>query len=190
MALLGVALPNLHGNQVALDLYPLSSSKKKGRGMGSPQFEEFLLVKLPILDQRNLWEAFQRLLQITQAGCWDAGLRQELLDLTFSTITPPRNRFLYKAHFWPLSDLTSDLDPADFRELYGEEMDSEDPGFLLRLCFAVYRLFEQLMINLATYSKAVKTQFDGSRFLLDSGQPELTSYAIFVAQVSTATGSI
>jgi hypothetical protein len=184
MALLGVALPNLKGNQVAIDLYPEPRKKRKTITITSPQFEEFLIVRLPLLEQRFLWEAFQRVLRMSDATCWHMGLRQELLDLAYGDITPPRNRFLYRADFWPLSDLTSDAAPAHLQDLFGMELDIDDQGFLLRLSFSVYHLFEQLMSDLAVYSAVIKEQLEGSRFLSDSEVPELGCYRDFLSQVS------
>src|SRR6266487_1289870 len=149
MALLGVALPELKGRQVAIDIYPEPLRKKSLRSLGSSPFHEFIIVPLGPLDQRDLWETFQRVINICNATCWDIGLRQELLDLAHQKITPPRNRFLYRAHYWPLSDLTLDVQPSDLTGIIGTELETEDPGFLLRLSFAVYRLFEQLMGDLA-----------------------------------------
>jgi hypothetical protein len=185
MSLLGIALPNLAGNQVAIDLYPEPPKKKAHRSLGSPQFEEFLMVRLPKLDQRNLWEAFQRVLRMSDAQCWDIRLRRDLLNLDYEKVTPPRNHFLYKAHFWPLDDLTSDATPADLAGLFGTSLEADDRGFLLRLSFSVYRLFEQLMTDLAESSAVVKQQLDASRFLLSSELPELVCYREFLSQVRT-----
>lgn len=178
MALLGVAFPNLKSRQVALDLCPEPERKKRARGLGSPTFEEFLIVPLPNLDQRRVWEAFQRVLNMSEASCWDTSLRQEILNLDYEQITPPRNRFLYKAHYWPLEDLASDAPVAELEALWSRELDVDAQGFLLSLSFAVYRLFEQLMSDLAGYSGQIKEQFEGSR-CLDPALPELNPYRRF-----------
>ena len=102
MTLLGVALPKVNGNQIAIDLFP-ETTKKKRVQLAQPEFQEFIIVRLGLLEQRYLWEAFQRVLNMTQSKCWDASLRQNLLDLSFEKITPPRNHFLYKAQFWPIA---------------------------------------------------------------------------------------
>lgn len=187
MALLGVALPNLRGQQVAIDLYP-ELAKNKGGRLGSPQFEEFLIVRLKPLEQRYLWEAFQRVLRMCDAECWDIRLREELLDLSYEAITPPRNHFLYQAHFWPLNDLTSDAPLENLPDLLGAELDTGTQGFLLRLSFCVYRLIEELMTDLARYSAVIKEQVDGSRLLSASGVPELDCYRNFVSQISVQSG--
>ena len=183
MSLLGVALPNLRGRQVAIDIYPEPQRRRPSRSFGSPQFEEFLIVPLPPLDQRRLWEAFQRVLRMSNAQCWNASLRDELLALSFKEITPPRNHFLYQAHFWPLNDLVSDVASTNLTDLFGMELDAEDQDFLLRLSFSVYRLFEQLMADLAEHSAAIKEQLDAARFLSDSELPEIDSYKAFLSQI-------
>ena len=185
MALLGVALAGPNGRQIAIDLYPQPLKKKKARPFGSSHYQEFIIVPLPHLDQRDLWEAFQRVIQVSKAACWDVHLRQDLLDLAHDKITPPRNRFLYRANYWPLSDLTSDLSQSQLKSLFGMELDTDNPGFLLRLSFAVYRLFEELMKDLADYSGVIKQQLDASRCLADPEVPELGCYRDFLFQIST-----
>jgi len=121
---------------------------------------------------------------MTDAKCWDASPRQSLLDLSFEAITPPRNHFLYKAHYWPLYDLIRDGVVSDFDKLFGTELDVDEQGFLLRLCFSVYYLFDQLMRDLAGYSAVIRQQIDGSRVFASSGLAVVGSYASFVSQVS------
>ncbi len=195
MALLGVAVPRLKGAQTAIDLFikPESKTKQKAqqarREAGLPQFEEFRIVRLPSLEQRYLWEAFQRVLRMSVAPCLDAGLRQELLNLSYQSFSPPRNHFLYEAHFWPLGDLMSDAPVEEMGSLIGTELDTGDEGFLLRLSFCVYRLFEQLMSDLAEQSPVIKTQFDGSRSCVDSAQPEFERYRSFLSQIAPQAGA-
>lgn len=185
MTLLGVSLPKVNGNQIAIDLFP-EPTKKRRTQLAQPEFQEFIIVRLNLLEQRYLWEAFQRVLNMTQSKCWDATLRQNLLDLSFEKITRPRNHFLYKAQFWPLPDLITDAAASEFDAIFGTELDVDEQGFLLRLCFSVYYLFEQLMQDLAVYSAPIKEQLDGSRVLISSGLDVLGSYENFTAQVSAA----
>ena len=192
MSLLGVVLPNLDGKQVAIDLFPVPAELKPSkaaaaRAQVSPRFQEFLVIRLPQIEQREFWGAFQRVLRISTATCWDLGLRKELSSIAYRSITPPRNHFLYQAHFWPLGDLMSDASVEEMDRLIGTELDSDDEGFLLQLCFCVYRLFEQLMSDLGKYSAEIKAQLDGSRFLASSDIPEFGPYRMFLSQVSAGT---
>jgi hypothetical protein len=196
MALLGVAVTRVGGRQAAIDLFIRgeSNTKKKEqqarRRAGLPQFQEFLLVDLKSnLDQQDLWEAFQRVLKKSVIACIDQELRRELLDLSSGEITPPRNRFLYQAHFWPLSDLISDATLEQMDSLLGTYLDTAEEGFLLRLSFSVYRLFEQLMSDLSEHSPIIKTQFDGSRSWVDQTEPEFGRYRAFLAQNSLQAGA-
>lgn len=182
---------------IAIDLpviRPDSKTKQKAqqarRATGLPQFEEFRIVRLPSLEQRYLWEAFQRVLRMSVAQCLDKGIRQELLNLSYESISPPRNHFLYEAHFWPLGDLMSDASVEEMDSLIGTELDTGDEGFLLRLSFCVYRLFEQLMSDLAEQSPVIKIQFDGSRSWVDSAEPEFGRYRTFLSQSSSEAGAI
>jgi hypothetical protein len=184
MALLGVALPELKGRQVAVELFPEPLKKKKKSGLAPPS-REFMIIQLGKLEQRDLWEAFQRVIRMSNATCLEPDLRQGLLDVAHEKISPPRNRFLYRASYWPLGDLAVDVKPPDMTGLFGEELDTEDAGFLLRLSFSVYRLFEQLMSDLASYSGSVKEQLNASRFLTDSESPELSCYKDFLVRVSS-----
>jgi hypothetical protein len=178
MALLGVAFPNLRSRQVALDLCPEPGKKKSPRTLGSSRFEEFIVIPLPMLDQRRVWEGLQRVLRLADVQCWDDWLRQEILDLNYEAVTPPRNAFLYKVQYWPLEDLLVDA-PADrLKSLLVRELDVSDPGFLLHLSFSVFRLFEQLISDLAAYSGVIKQQLEASR-CLDTELPELDSYREF-----------
>lgn len=185
MALLGVAFPELGGRQVAIDLFP-EPLKKRKRGLMSLS-QEFLIFQPGKMEQRHIWEAFQRVIRMSNATCWEIGLRQSLLDVSYERIAQPRNRFLYRAAYWPLGDLASDMVPPDMTALLGDGLDPEETGFLLRLNFSVYRLFEQLMSDLASYSVSVKEQMDASRFLTSSELPELHCYRDFLLKVSPAT---
>lgn len=196
MSLLGVALPRFNGTQTAIDLFikPESRTKQKAqqtrRMRGLPQFEEFRIVRIPgLVGQTDLWEAFQRVLRMSVAECLDKGLREEMLNLSYENISPPRNDFLYVAHFWPLGDLMSDASVEEMDSLIGTELDAGDEGFLLRLSFCVYRLFEQLMSDLAEKSPVIKTQFDGSRSCVDSAQPEFGRYRSFLSQIASQAGA-
>jgi hypothetical protein len=121
---------------------------------------------------------------MTDATCWDIAVRDALLDVDFEDFSRPRNKYLYKASFWPpLGDLMSDALLADFNELFGTRLDAADEGFLLRLCFSVYRLFEQLMTDLASQSGVIKEQLDASRIFANSG-PAIECYTNFVAHSS------
>jgi hypothetical protein len=185
MAILGVAMPKVNGNQIAIDLFPELPKKRKPGLNAVPEFQEFVVVRLSMLEQRFLWEAFQRVLNMTQAKCWSLDIRRSLLELSFEAITPPRNRYLYQAHFWPLSDLIIDGAASEFDTLFGAELDPSQEGFLLRLCFSIYYLFEQLMCDLARDSVTIQLQVSGSRVLKNAGSPVLDSYGNFVSQIST-----
>jgi hypothetical protein len=144
MALLGIALPNLSGTQIAVDLFPVvSGGKGKRRILAQGQFQEFLILRLPkLIEQRYLWEAFQRTVRMTKATCWDGGLRQELLEVSYEDFSRPRNGFIYKVPFWPLDDLMEDADYSGMSSLLGTDLDVDDNrGFLLRLSFLIYTLF-------------------------------------------------
>ena len=192
MELLGVALPNLNGRQVAIDLFPEPEKPKRGKGQLpiSPVFHDFLVVRLPRLEQRLLWEGFQRVLRITTAECMDKGLVKELAAIPYDQFTPPRNHFLYQAHFWPLDDLLSDATLEGMNDLVGSELDIAQKGFLIRLSFSVYCLFEKLMNDLGEQSRVIKDQVRGSRFLADSEEPEIAYYRNFLTQIGTQARDI
>ena len=186
MTLLGVPTPLLGSGQIAIDLFPEPLKKKKSAARS--EFREFVVVRLSQLNQRYLWEAFQRILKMTDAECWDVVLRDALIDIDFEDFSRPRNKYLYRAAYWPpLSDLMEDTSLTDFNKLFGTNLDIADDGFLLRLCFSVYRLFEQLMTDLASQSGVIREQVDGSRIFANAGQPAIECYTNFVSQVSTGS---
>jgi hypothetical protein len=186
MTLLGVPTPLLGSVQIAIDLFPEPVKKKKSAAP-APSFQDFIIVRLGQLNQRYLWEAFQRVIKMTKASCWDVVLRDALVDIDFEDFSRPRNKYLYRAGFWPpLSDLMADTLLADFNKLFGKSLDIADEGFLLRLCFSVYRLFEQLMTDLASQSGIIKEQLDSSRIFANAGLPTIECYANFVSQVSAS----
>jgi hypothetical protein len=183
MTLLGVPLPNLSGNQVGLDLFP---EPEKKRLVKPVRFDEFLIVRLPKLDQRRMWQGFQRLLKMCRTQCWDDSLRKEIINVAYSAISPPRNYFLYKSHYWPLEDLASDATGDELSAMMTPELDAENDGFLLRLSFLVYLFFQQLISDLAKYSPVIRVQLEASRCLVDVQMPELDLYREFISQVAHA----
>ncbi len=192
MTLLGVLLVELGGTgRFAIDLYPEPEKiNAKIRALGSARFNEFLVIAFPsTFQQRDLWETFQRVMRITKVTCWDKSLNKEFRDIAHDKITPPRNSFLYRSNYWPLDDLTVDADPATLTNLIGEELETSDPGFLMRLSFSVYRLFEQLITDLAKDSGPIRQQVEASRFIGDSTIPELECYLTFVEQVAAQAGA-
>lgn len=114
---------------------------------------------------------------------WDGSLKKELTNLSHKEITPPRNAFLYKAHFWPLDDLVVDAND-EMAGLVGDHLDTDEKGFLIRLCFTIYRLFEQIMGDLGERSPVVKEQIEHSRCLSSDGYGEMECYRGFLGQVS------
>ena len=191
MALLGVGLPFLpNGGQLLVDAYPQPETAKniKRSRLGLWQYTEFLVVRLPPLDQRDLWEAFQRVLQVSDVPCLDPTIRQDLLDLAHETITRPRNGFLYRPAFWPGTDLLADGVATELERLLGTELDSDHDGFLLRLGCCVYRLFEQMITDLGSQSGVIRGQLHESRISRDPVAAELTCYNTFLSQIeSTGT---
>jgi hypothetical protein len=187
MSLLGIGLPHLpNGGQLLVDVFPQPEFPKRARKakLGDRKFEEFLIVRMPPFDQRTLWEAFQRVLRISEAACCDVGIRAELLDVQYEDITRPRNRFLYNAAFWPGQDLIIDSSPSDLARLIGAGLDSDHEGFLLRLGFLVYRLFEQLIGDLAAESGVIRDQLSHSRIVKHPLAVELATYNTFLSQVT------
>jgi hypothetical protein len=184
LAILGVELPNLGGMQVAIDLFPEKSTPKRRTHASSVVFDEFSILRLHQLDQRRIWEGLQRMLRVADAQCWDKTLTIEIVNVNHATFTPPRNHFLYKAPYWPLDDLAADAVAQGLSAMIIPELDSDNDGFLMRLSFLVYLLFERLMNDLAELSPVVRSQVDASRFLVSQQIPELALYRDFVSQFS------
>jgi hypothetical protein len=185
MNMLGFVTPKVNGIQVGLDLFPASapggSQGKRSARLLQNQFTAFSLAKL---DQRYIWEALQRVINMSDVPCWTQTLAQELFDLDYEKISPPRNHFLYKANYWPLEDIILDLPVQDLDGLIGTDLDVESSGFLLRLCFTVHLLFEQLILDLASKSNTILQQATMCRNNL--GCDVMTPYPHFRHQVEIA----
>lgn len=95
-------------------------------------------------------------------------------------VTRPRNAFLYKAAFWPGDDLIADGNEEEFGSLVGTGWSTEQKGFLLRLSYHVYLLFEQLINDLAEASGVIRKQIDDSRIMSAPNVPELACYNTFI----------
>jgi hypothetical protein len=124
------------------------------------------------------------MLRISEVECWDNSVKQELIRLNVKDITPPRNKFLYVAQHWPLDDMTTDGRPEVLSTLLKAELDPENPGFLLRLCFSVYRLFELMMIDISEPSEVVREQYEGSRGFSGLNLGELIHYRAFLDELN------
>jgi hypothetical protein len=188
MALLGIGLPFLpNGGQLLIDVFPQPESKKDIQRLRLKQwrFHEILIVRLPGLKQRQLWEGFQHVLEISDVPCWDRRICQELLDIGDASMSRPRNAFLYKAAFWPGKDLLVDGSDDEFTRFIGTGLNEEDEGFLLRLSFDVYRLFEQLITNLAEEAGPIRVQLSESRIISDPTVADLVSYNAFLSQLDS-----
>jgi hypothetical protein len=185
MNMLGFVTPKVRGMQVGIDLFPVAAAKgsqgKKPARLLSNQFAMFSLAKL---EQRYTWEAFQRIINMSNVSCWTQTLAQEISDLDYEKITPPRNHFLYKANYWPLDDVISNLAPTQLDVLIGTELDAESSGFLLRLCFTVHMLYQQLMLDLASKSNSIAQQV--SLCSNNLGCDSMTPYPHFRHQVEVA----
>lgn len=66
------------------------------------------------------------------------------------------------------------------------ELDSNNDGFLIRLSFLVYLLFERLVNDIAEHSPIIKGQVDASRFLVSQQIPELNFYRDFISHLNPA----
>ena len=187
MALLGVVFPTLASKEVVLDVFPPVSSKSR-RGVQTGQFEEFLVIPIGRrLEQRFVWEVFQRVLRQSESRCWDQSSRDELLDLSWEDISRPRNHFLYRVLHWPLDDLIVDS-TGDWNDFWSTDLDIDNEDFLLKLSFIVYRLFEQLVIDFSKQSPIIAEQLKGSRCFNDNSRPvALECYASYIASHDSNT---
>lgn len=171
-----------------IDVHPEPESPKGKRRLiaGSWIFDEFLLVRLKGgLEQLELWNAFQRVINVSKVSCWKGRAYDELLRMP-DEVTKPRNAFLYRAAFWPGDDLLVDGNKEEFASLVGTELSTEQKGFLLRLSYDVYWLFEQLINDLADASGVIREQVGDSRIMGAPKVAELACYNAFLADVESS----
>ncbi|MGC4084047.1 MAG: hypothetical protein QM736_18545, partial [Vicinamibacterales bacterium] len=191
LALFGIALPfRAQGGQLLIDVYPTPESPReiKQLQLGNYAYSEFIVVRSPMLDQRQIWEAFFRLLRVTSQSVCTPLLLEELDELADSTVTGPRNSYLYKSAYWPENDdLLQDIDPALLRKLLLVPLDPQQTGYLMRLSCTVYRLFEELVSDLAAISGVVREEILKSRILAAPDSPELSQVLFGFYRVSLLT---
>ena len=170
MALMGIVFPTVASKAVVIDVFPTTPIKSR-RGILTGQFEEFLLIPIGrLLDQRYVWEAFQRVLRQSESGCWDQASKAELLGLPWEQISRPRNHYIYRVPHWPLNDLIVDF-TGDWSDFWNSDLDVGNEDFLLQLSFNIYRLFEQLLIDFSTQSPIISEQLSGSRCFKPNPRP-------------------
>jgi hypothetical protein len=183
MNMLGFVTPKIEGYQTGIDLFPVTSDRGS-QGKKPIVFNDtnFLIFGLPKLDQRYTWEALQRVIRQSSVPCWNAVLCDEISELDYEKITPPRNHFLYKAGYWPMDDILADSPASELDTLIGTGLDTENEGFLLRLCFTVYVLFEQLMVDVSSRSNIIRAEIEltQSELSCDHWQP----YNLFMSQLA------
>ena len=186
MALLGIGLPGRLpvAGQFLIDVFPKPSAQRDVRLLAANaySFSDFRIVhfKTPF-SQEELWAAFLRVLRTARVGCWSGRAFEEMRTLSENArITRPRNAILYGATSWPLDDLLKDRNEADFLALVLTEFDAKEAGFLLRLSYNVYRLFEALMKDLAIDVGPVRVELDESRVAKDPTTLDLATYNGFV----------
>jgi hypothetical protein len=152
LALFGISIVYLK-RQVVIDLFPEAPAPtSRKRPVGQPESSEFAILPVTRLDQQDIWLILKRMVNVTTVPCWDQRLTKQVKKLDETKITPPRNHFLYKAIYWPLEDLIAPLTFNADRFL-GEGLDESTDGFLLTLAFAIFKLLEDLLTDLATASE-------------------------------------
>lgn len=177
MSILGVAFPSPNGKQAVVDLFP-EPEKRVKRGTAH-EYHEFIIFGIGRFEQRRIWEAFLRILNVTKADCWNKSLLKSLRSVRYTEFSPPRNAFLYKPTHWPMADLASDsAEPVS--TLVASTLQANDTGFLLAVGCAIYRLFEDLVKDLATLSPTVERQLKGSRCVSVSDLEEIGFYNAFL----------
>lgn len=183
MTLLGVAFPNINSLQAAIDIYPESDrAQRRGSDIGSPAYTDFIAFRLRgQLEHQHLWEVFQRMLAITKSDCMDENLIREISSVSYAEFGRARNRFLYKSHYWPLDDICLEYSGSEFLDLPSSELDADDQGFLLRLSFLVYRLYEQLISDLGKRSDPIRAQVEGSMCVTRMNSDDIRCYSKFAS---------
>jgi len=158
MALLGTAFPPLNGNERLVDFFPESGKSKRSGINVTGSFHEFVVVKIPKFEQRHLWQAFQRTVNVTTVDIWPHSLRDAVLEVKVDEFARPRNNYLYRNSHWPLNDLTDVLTPGSLSR-WIDALDPDESGFLLRLNMVVYQMLDVIVEDLGKYSSGVREQY-------------------------------
>ena len=183
MALLGIGMPVLNAGQFLVDLFPAPKGKSDVRmwRRGEWVFSTFNLVGFGAqLNHEEVWSAFSRSLRVTSSLPGSAvGVYAELESL--ARVSKPRNELLYTPNGWPAEDLLNDALVEEFVDLFARGLgSSEERGFLLRLSYAVYHVFEALMADLGEVSGRVRRELEMSRVRVDPRCDDLVGYNCFI----------
>jgi hypothetical protein len=165
MGLLGVVIPQLDGQQTVIDLFPVVQEKPRKKDLLLGRESQFRILKTGQLDQRNLWELFQRVLRMSTVQCASEGLVQSCVDLDWEDISRARNPYLYRATFWNLDDLHVEAAVAAFATpKYDNQGDLslsiENEAFLLELCFTVFVIGRSMLKDLASEIAPMAQEFN------------------------------
>lgn len=190
MALLGIGLPLVDSEQFLIDVFPQPTARKDQQRLaaGKWRFSIYDVVHFPHypFKQEEVWEAFCRIVHVSNVQCWRGTAYDELRKLSDSAITRPRNVFLYAPTHWPLKDLLEDASGDAFAELFEGELDIRERGFLLRLSCDVYVLFQSLMVDLAKESGPIRLELEASRIAKRPKADDLLAYDTFLEHMSAS----
>lgn len=178
--LLGVPLPDLAGRQVFLDLFPEEDPKaRKRRGSKPLVYQEFLVKDIGKLDQRGVWDCLQRVMRKSVVDFWDKGLVERIQCIDVSSLTPPRNHFLYKAGYWIFDDLIQDMPPGYEWMVVNNPVNAGDQSFLLWLCYVVHKMLTELIKDLVQGSSLIATYLAATRTQLTVNSAVQSTYRDF-----------
>lgn len=169
-----MSAPRFDGQQTLLDLFPEQPTpiRRKAKAPVEDRVHHFLYLRVPMLEQRHLWQLFQRVLRVSSGPCLDKSIVDIVVNVDAEEISRKRNPYLYSPTFWPLDDLHTERADESFclpsRGVQDELIVSlEDEAFLMELCFLITHLAFDLMKDLQESAR----QLDAEMILLQQNFP-------------------
>jgi len=168
LAFLGIALVEVDGRYVLVDLWPGPPvHERRGVELGTawPAPQLWCVGQVGHMDHRLLWLLFQRALRVARVDCWPGRAARLIGLLNAGDITRQRNLLHYRAHAWLRDDLLTFQFYDDFGDFHWtsnqdrEDLDPDRDDFALQLSFVLLKLASLLFEDLAHLSQRLAQEW-------------------------------
>ena len=162
---LGVTVLETNNRTVLLDVWSDDGLSKKTI---AAQQRNIRLVGSSRVEQRHIWQLFQRMLRITKDThlIWPQKCVQELVQVDFKDFASQRNKLLYRCEWF-----FDDLHKYDVTATFGNHMigsldngvaisDPSNDGFSIALGLVVFRFASKMLRDLAQNSPVLQAEWN------------------------------
>lgn len=120
LSFLGVAYTDINGKSMLIDLWPAQIRLAGQKPKPNRQQELSQFVKTVFIEQRHLWNLFQRILFISEVSVWPEKILSVFRNLDTKKYPKQRNIIHYSKHRW----LNEDLYKSVKDQAFGKSNDS------------------------------------------------------------------